>query len=92
MVGLFDGLADSRRVGLLERREISLTNLVEGLVSLGEAIAMGLKSDAIGQDVLLFFLGECIGRALGLLGVRDGLELADVGILSLLESQSSLDK
>ena len=92
LIGLLDGLADSRGVGLLERREISLTNLVEGLVSLGETIAMGLESDAIGQDVLLFFLGKRIGRALGLLGVRDGLELADVGILSLLESQSSLDE
>ena len=92
LVGLFDGLADSRGVGLLERREMPLTNLVEGLVSLGEAFAMGLESDAIGQDVLLFFLGECIGRALGLLGVRDGLELADVGILSLLEGQSGLDE
>lgn len=92
LVGLLDGLTDLRGVGLLERREISLTNLVQGLVGLGEAFAMGLESDAIGQDVLLFFLGECIGRALGLLGVRDGLELADVGILSLLESQSGLDK
>ena len=92
LVGLLDGLTDLRGVGLLERGEMPLANLVEGLVSLGEAIAMGLESDAIGQDVLLFFLGECIGRALGLLGVRDGLELADVGILSLLESQSGLDK
>ena len=92
MVSLFDGLTDLRGVGLLERGEVPLTNLVEGLVSLGEAIAMGLESDAIGQDVLLFFLGECIGRALGLLGVRDGLELADVGILSLLEGQSGLDE
>jgi len=92
LVGLLDGLADSRGVGLLERREMPLTNLVEGLVSLGEAIAMGLEGDTIGEDVLFFFLGECIGRALGLLGVRDGLELADVGILSLLESQSSLDE
>ena len=92
LVSLFDGLTDLRGVGLLERGEVPLTNLVEGLVSLGEAIAMGLESDAIGQDVLLFFLGKRIGRALGLLGVRDGLELADVGILSLLESQSSLDE
>ena len=92
LVGLLDGLTDSRGVGLLERREMPLTNLVEGLVSLGEAIAMGLEGDTIGEDVLFFFLGECIGRALGLLGVRDGLELADVGILSLLESQSGLDE
>ena len=92
LVGLLDGLTDSRGVGLLERREMPLTNLVEGLVSLGEAIAMGLEGDTIGEDVLFFFLGECVGRALGLLGVRDGLELADVGILSLLESQSGLDE
>ena len=92
LVGLLDGLTDLRGVGLLERGEMPLANLVEGLVGLGEAIAMGLESDAIGQDVLLFFLGECIGRALGLLGVRDGLELADVGILSLLEGQSGLDE
>ena len=92
LVGLLDGLADPRGVVLLERREMPLTNLVEGLVSLGEAIAMGLEGDTIGEDVLFFFLGKCVGRALGLLGVRDGLELADVGILSLLESQSGLDE